>query len=1166
MKKINQVAWEYLNSLSNESRLKEWMIGGLISQDPAFGTHAQVNSLTNSNCFDGIFLFSDEQLNSVKIKHFVDLSEEIRTSIEKLNISEFFLLPEKTIELECDGNIIYLLLYPENSISEPLSSKIQYIAKTFHCTPDVSLHQSVLTWLIKYLKITEGKFSHSYICPETIVFHEGKFKLILPGFVSLLSEPETNNIKTILHQNPDLEVYPLSPEYIINLKYDLISYEKSDFWSTGVIDSLLLTGKPPFTIINEPQYLSAIRKGDVKLSDLSDANLKQRLTKFLQFDSKTREIPSFYSNKDNDTSVIQDTKAGHSPGNGISIYPADDIIILPGDDVEVTIAINFDQLLNPSAIKEIGRNYMVNPEVDLVLSNQERYCFSILPEPNILFLPAYSIFQRTGLQDEYRLDFSFKLKRSTINIQNIGMSIYHDDGSLVYMLNCIQWTESNKNLISSDKVYEISIKFNIDGKEIVKVGEFYIFKFEFTLKDWGQYQADNGIRLRLMHPGIPKLDANLSNLGYPTNVRDKKDIKLINIGGETITIRDLYTSVTSSIVSVGFSKMENGSRRLEPDKEIRVDLLISTKNIVEGFHEEGSIVVKYTTFSSTIALSREFDYTVKVSNFGRKEISIAIDFGTSNTCLYYDDGLRKDLFVWQDGNKYIPSFICYSPNYEDPWWGEAARDIYTALDGQDVFHSIKKEIGNNGATIPVRTFNGIVNKSYNQMADDFLQLLINRLRFDAGYDIGEIFLAHPTSFDEIKVNSYKTIVANIPRNSNRKIIEFDEALCGAHNYIASGGKSGEYYLIYDFGGGTTDILFARYVEEEVKTPFSKSIKKIVKVFSSGFDIGGEDLNEWLSLLIVEKIFKLSEESKLVIPFVERYDARRFNTLVVNECDNLRAARANASKKLWLLSEGLKIDNFSLATSKDFNLPAIKNSDLRQYQQWNAQLSQQKYEEINLAGYQPFIDAIPEIKKLFYRKFDGILKVKLEKLIDFIQPVVAEVKLNLILLGQSSRFERLRELFEEVCEQKKISVKIEIPKELKTIVVEGCFELGSSRSSVKIDDSSVKKYLSHGKENYILPDKRTVDNPILANHAKDAVYKTEPFNISDLQESVSFFERCDPFTNFTEIALNFNTAAINQLKKQGAENLLLYLYYPKSGKLSWIITDKNGEKLDEGSAC
>lgn len=1169
MKKITQSALDYLTSFDT---IDEWGIKNTQSFSDAFGVICAVRNIADPNEeYDAVFLLSDGQNQYLqKLKDFLQLSDRLKEESAD-TFSEFVLFHEQWIEISIpgDGTIIFMMLFKRGSLGKSLSEMIGFDNSKFSCSPDPDFHREVMGWLFEFLRKTEGKFTHSYICPDLLRETEDGFKLILPGFVELLAETTQKNITSVLHQCPDLEVYPLAPEFIKNLNYASGILQKTDHWAVGIMDSLLISGKPPFTIQDEPQYLTAVGNNSLQLFEVQDPALLHRLGSLLKLDPNDRQIPDFIENYE----VVQKSVPQRS-GTGINIDPSESFMVEVGNETDIAVRIIFDELTAPSTIPDKGRKFSLIPDVALSISAGEGYSFTILPAPEIQTLPSESSFIiKNGY---YEINLAFRLNKSIIEISEIVIEVGDPESGKAHRFEGVRSDHINKKIeCSSARSVPIEHKFAKTDQFQFIVSKNYEIQVSLNLKDWGQYDLE-AVKIELQNPGIPELEANLNNFWYPTNIRDRKQIPIVNTGGERIIIQDVILESLSNSVRVNLPD-DAKNKNLEPGQKVNFDWVVNTHRALQGESETGYIIVTYRTASSTRAMQEKFPYTVNIDDQNNQIVDIAIDFGTSNTCLYFKGQLNEGIFEWrkssafgdkvlsQNENKYIPSFICYSENYEDPLWGQHAKDIFIASSSEtgSVFHSVKRELSKNSAKLSVKIKEGTFSKQYLDIARDFLQLVVNRLRFDERLNIRNVYLAYPTGYTGKRVDDYKRIIDEVTKSGQGKIEAFDEALSGAYQYLLDKDGQDKYYLIYDFGGGTTDILLAEYSTENAGGPFGGKKHVIKKIISTGYDIGGEDLNEWLSLLVQELL--LEKKDGGLIPYVKRSDIKQLNTVVINPAKGFKDAVKDAGTHLWELTENLKIYDFKLEQlQNDIKVPVIDKYEIDNWVQWNQHFlgnGNTVANDFNIAANldQEFLN---KVRARFIEELNNNLGKKIQNIASYIKPVVKDEKVKIILLGQSSKLEPFQSLVKQVLANENINFELELPSELKTVVVTGCFKLGSGTKRLDVDSTYIQKYLKMGEDILITPNKKVTKEP-LYEFDEYAIWSSPSFYLSDMQDVVDLYEHENPFDSPRKVSLDFTKVKQSQgisLKQV----VVLHLYYNLSRELCWLIVDTSGKKIGESN--
>jgi len=216
-----------------------------------------------------------------------------------------------------------------------------------------------------------------------------------------------------------------------------------------------------------------------------------------------------------------------------------------------------------------------------------------------------------------------------------------------------------------------------------------------------------------------------------------------------------------------------------------------------------------------------------------KNVAIAIDFGTTNTLVATFEDTPTVMSLPGISMKIsdidlIPSALGY---YSEK--GKTQRCIGVETEKLSEKHIIRRMKRLATST----RYRKILGRdiSYNQATKDFLDYLINAIRFRyLQSEIGTIVFTVPVdSFD-----TYRAIideVCEIALITNYHILDESTAAALGYETALSNDKP---YMIIDFGGGTIDVSIVKLTRRD-NEPAVKVLGK------SGLNFGGSDIDDWI---------------------------------------------------------------------------------------------------------------------------------------------------------------------------------------------------------------------------------------------------------------------------------------------------------------------------------
>ena len=334
-------------------------------------------------------------------------------------------------------------------------------------------------------------------------------------------------------------------------------------------------------------------------------------------------------------------------------------------------------------------------------------------------------------------------------------------------------------------------------------------------------------------PEPPKLFVQEENLKIIQDREKSHTLTLKNTGERPLTIHSIAHSDSSGLVQLPdleFPIIIEGEKEdgTENRKHREVSISISSVNIPPGTYS-----INFTIISDC-ATAPEYQYTLNVT-VKKREIYphyLAIDFGTTNSsCAYIDDNTYSlELIPLEDRDRdkivnpnlseimIMPSSIIYRSqpeNGKDYDVGSKAETNRTdSKDGPYYICSVKRWFGygwhrqfpNNQQLQPVDVVSHILKHIINK-AEDYLekQQIPSKVR--------RCVVTYPTKFNQQQQDALREAFEKIGITD---LILIDEASAASMGIIFENYENlPEDYrlLVYDFGGGTIDIVLSQVTKE-----------------------------------------------------------------------------------------------------------------------------------------------------------------------------------------------------------------------------------------------------------------------------------------------------------------------------------------------------------------
>ena len=476
------------------------------------------------------------------------------------------------------------------------------------------------------------------------------------------------------------------------------------------------------------------------------------------------------------------------------------------------------------------------------------------------------------------------------------------------------------------------------------------------------------------------------------------------------------------------------------------------------------------------------------------EYPIAVDFGTTNSCIAYQDpqdGNREKLLRWGAGEGELPSVfqflaIAEPDDYLDVLQALGPDERRTELKEQEVFlrfgdtltdlrfraenipsiswgfkHNLRtpdekvtrNDLGTGSISINGRRYtrgNRYVEVDAIEMVGLYLRFLLERFQEMTGYFPLEAVFTYPAVFNHHKAALKKAIEwATEGMELEEFILDISEPEAIALDYaldLAATLERGQtiVYGVFDCGGGTTDISIVRLTSQTEGRPD-------VEILGSDGDnsLGGNLLSFRLARYLYAQI--VPEPYRTQFPFPktlnEALRSRNENFTTLYEL----AEKIKENSKILSDFEDALDDAPSLHPTEKGILDLIEDPDITV--NWpRIVLSGADGASLEVRGTERLLDEtkLGDMAPLdigdLYDAVRGDLEKGFEKLDQmqaylFEKERIADVELDcLILEGNSSRFPLVKRVADEKARTKKIIFN---PKKLKRSVALGSIEYGAS---------------------------------------------------------------------------------------------------------------------------
>ena len=482
-------------------------------------------------------------------------------------------------------------------------------------------------------------------------------------------------------------------------------------------------------------------------------------------------------------------------------------------------------------------------------------------------------------------------------------------------------------------------------------------------------------------------------------------------------------------VTIEGVKQQSGEDKQQDEAAHNVDILISTVGIDPGIYPINFKI------HSDCRIAAEYDYTLNIKVREREIYPhyLAIDFGTTNSgCAYIDDNTYSlKLIPLEDRDTdgivnpnlsdimIMPSSIIYRSQSADEKnydvGSKAETDRTDSIDGPYYISSVKRWLGfgwhrqfpHKQQLQPVDVVSHILKHIINK-AEDYLEQQNIRSK------ITRCAITYPTKFNTKQQSALRQAFENIGITD---LILIDEASAASMGIIFENYNNlPEDYrlLVYDFGGGTIDIVLSQVTKEGADI----TIEPIARDGDPKY--GGDDVTQAIVDYVLneyrQRIEEISPGHNFEIPYFGPGQI-----LPESEYPDIDNATRSNSATLYRRAEEMKKELGTLPETEFLSpLEVVVGSDVKTLAELTQDISGVKLSEDQ---FQQIIE--PALNRTF-DAIDTMISNNSERLPDLI-----------VLAGQSSKMRFVKQLME--AHFKNIygeDIEIRLDEHPKTCVVMG----------------------------------------------------------------------------------------------------------------------------------
>ena len=787
------------------------------------------------------------------------------------------------------------------------------------------------------------------------------------------------------------------------------------------------------------------------------------------------EEPFLMLNLRNTGSVPVDVESIEARPAWLKPEHTNELTVPVGKFREIKVGIYMDtSKLSQTGLKRL---YSGDIEVKAANADNKNVVLEVLPPPDFGFSQEHMTFGNLGSSSgnvEVAINLEVPIKRSNVafdavkaegacqdwlripdELRQRGLHLKARQDSLLIpvLINMRKYLAKSEDTEVDARSAEATLSFKIMGREKQEERSIKLI-----------YKQPPGLRIS----GV----SDITVMKGRWNKEKEFELRLENVGGGQIDIAQLAFKGQPK-----WLKLSPSQGVIKKDEEENLTVIVDMEKAPEGresFELTHSLGDKL--FASPFVLNIDVQVMPTYPRY------LAVDFGTTNSCCArVDDGNELELITYYEGateetgtlaDKLVTSEIIY----KDESRGELKYEVGPLAWHQrlsygtaNYFRSIKRKLGTDdhryihldGKIIPLEPY---------QIAGHIIQFLLETASEKVKASIVRCVAGYPSRFNHRAIDELRDIYKNLGITD---ILMLDEATAAALEYVfernkQNKGKPESYYiLVYDFGGGTTDIaLLLVHVEEG---------KLRIKHTDSGGDrgLGGDDITELIISSIIQE-YEGSIRAELVANNPGLADVSveipvcRVNDVFTPSGSNYDVKLIENTVALYEAAEDIKTD-LSDAMAKE--LKALKNPTSEILRKLSDQVETERSLNLNISiggKFSILSDILPMNEIGFSAKYSLIeeyLSPKLDNVLAQVEAMFRDLETDhrklIMLAGQSSAIP----LVKQKIEQRFSQAEIIVPADLKGCVAKGLeryggiIDAGPAASSIEISSEFVNKIYS-----------------------------------------------------------------------------------------------------------
>ena len=659
------------------------------------------------------------------------------------------------------------------------------------------------------------------------------------------------------------------------------------------------------------------------------------------------------------------------------------------------------------------------------LESEKTLQLQTLPRPEFKLTPNPVILRYRRDTESVTVDLHLKVIQGRFHISSI-------------MKDSHQWIRDVQCPIGPHEAGTAAKKVSLDIDFDQLNDELNTITLKFNLRGLSEpYTKQMRIEKEIV-PEPPKLFVQKTNLYEVTQDREKEfTLTLQNTGELPLTIQNIAFNDPSNLVQV-----QNVAYpiNIEGGAHHNVEVLISAEDI-----DSETYSVDFTINSNCdVALQYQDALNVRVNE--RKEYPhyLAIDFGTTNSCCAYigPQGVPQliELDKEAPSPEVMPSSIIYHSQPENRkiykvGYG-AETDRTSEIDGSYYIRSVKRWLGyswnrlfpNNLTLQPSDVVADILKHIIEQAEEHFIeQAEENQDTSPTKSKITKCVIAHPTMFSRKQQEGLRRAFEKVGITDLELIDEASAATLGVISQSSDEHRTRQRdyrLLVYDFGGGTIDIVLSQVSCEGNDT----TIEPLAHGGNPRY--GGDDVTQAIVDCVLDKFGQRIQKENPNLPFCIPYLSPRKEWQPSGTPTIDRAKQLNTNFLYSRVEELKKELSEREEVSRDFPLSVVVGDEvslLESYTQGNITV------------------------KISAEQLQSLIASELYQTFADIDAMISEtgecVPETVILAGQSSKMPMVKEMMATHFQTKyHTDVDIYLSESPKECVAVGAAQYGMTKSS------------------------------------------------------------------------------------------------------------------------